>query len=417
MNRFRYTVQDARNKVLSAVKRLSAETIEVSEACGRVCAENILVNENIPSREISLRDGYAVNSKDLASECALKSLEIARAITAGDIPGAALEPGTCVRITTGAPVPDGADSVIPYEDVSIRQNKIFVEKEIGKGQFVMKSGDIARSGDIVAKTGAVLTPMTISAIVDTGRAYVKVVRRPRVGILVTGNEVVEPDVKRKDQQVYCSNRYLLGALARNYGGEEIFLGIRPDSEKEILSVLEAVHGCDCVVISGGTGKGEHDCVKGAWKKAGVDILFDGVSMHPGRSTACGIRGGVLYFSLPGNPLASGLAFVQFVSVALLNMAGRNVSSPPCTRAILAENLRLKGNGVERFFWGRTTCGKGELKVMSAGTEKKRFLQKIAGANCVIASSSKERVLKKGETVTVQPVCLGLDLSYLTFFYS
>ncbi|HDM78242.1 MAG TPA: molybdopterin molybdenumtransferase MoeA [Deltaproteobacteria bacterium] len=408
------TVEEATSKILARVKRLPREIIEVSRACGRVIDEDVCVDRDIPPSMISLRDGYAICSEDFKHDSPIDGLKIIGVITAGDVPSFTVTPGTAAKIATGALLPEGADTVIPYEDVVIGEKKIFLKSTALRGQFILKPGSLAREGNVVAKKGQILTPMSVCSIVDCGKAFLKVVRKPRVGIVVTGNEVVELDSRNNKDHVFCSNRYLLVSLVKNYGGNELPLGICPDDERDIASVLESSHGCDCVIISGGTGKGEHDCVRKAWNLAGIDTVFDGVMMHPARGTACGWKDGVFYFSLPGNPFASGIAFVQFVSVALLNLSGVVITFPPSTRARLSEDLNTKESNVPKYFWGKATWIESGMIVQPLGMDRTNPLTEISLANCVVKVDPGRKSLKKDSPVFIQPVSFGSHLGYVSY---
>ncbi len=409
------SLKEARKKVLACVRAQSYEVIEISQACGLVIAEEIRAPKDIPPCEISLRDGYAVSAGDLSGGGSTKALRLTGAITTGDKTDISLTPGSAIKITTGAPLPGLADSVIPYEDVEVRGDLVFPMKPVIKGQYVLRPGSLATRETIVARRGDILVPTTIASIVDTGKAFLKVIKKPRVGILVTGDEVVEPDYHSEDMSVFCSNRYLLSALVKNYGGESIALGIAPDDEEILASILEMEHLCDCIVISGGTGKGEHDCVKNAWRRLGIEIIFDGVLMHPAKGTAFGYKDGVLFFSLPGNPLASGISFVQLVSVALLKISNKEFESPPELVATLAQSLPAGKDGTPRFFWGRAVFQESELTVWPLGLEKTDVLSQISKANCIINVEVGAKNLPQGSCVAVHPVCLSSNLGYLTLF--
>ncbi len=407
------TLTEARERILKKVKRLPCETVDILKACGRVICEDIVLARDLPPSEISLRDGYSLSSKDLTAGGSSEGFELVGSVTAGDAPCFDIEPGTAAKIATGALLPGRADSVVPYENVKIRNHRIYPTEDVYKGQFVLKPGSIAKKGDIVVRKNSILTPMAVCSIVDCGRAFVRVVRKPRVGVVVTGNEVVEPDHRGSVQQVYSSNRYFLETLTRSYGGDTISMGICRDDENEIASVLKASHGCDCVVISGGTGKGEHDHIRAAWKAAGIKTVFDGVLMHPAKGTGCGWKDGTLYFSLSGNPLASGIAFVEFVSVVLLNFSGVDISVPPTLEARLTDEILVKKSGVPGFFWGKATLINSEIFVTPILPSGENLLGRLSEANCIITIEN-GRAVESDDWVSIQPICLGNNIGYLSF---
>jgi molybdopterin molybdotransferase len=321
------SVQDGQNQILRQLTEPTPpEVVAVTRARDRVLAEDLPAPFDVPPADNSAVDGYAVASDDVPA-ATTRELAVIAELAAGTVFAGTVASGQTVRIMTGAPMPRGADTVYPQEVVERRGDRLKVGS-ISKGANVRKRGEDVQAGTIAIERGTVLRPQELGLITSLGQWQVLVHRRPRVALLSTGDEVVEPGTPRKPGQIYDANRFTLRGSVEQCGGEVIDLGIVADARDELRTrLLEAAGIGDIVVTSGGVSVGAHDLVKDVLGEIGA-IDFWQVAMQPGRPLAFGRIGSAHFFGLPGNPVASMLAFMLFVRPGDLQ-AGR--PAPPVPR--------------------------------------------------------------------------------------
>ena len=324
-------VDEALTRILDQVDCLPAEDRPIVDVLGQTLAEDIVSTFDIPPYDNVAMDGYAVQAFDVgeASPGNPSRLRIIGELPAGVAPQQAVEPGTAIRVMTGAPLPPGADTVVPFESTSEREHaqrvaasstiSIYDPPPIGAN--IRRAGEDIRVGRVVLARGIELRPAEIGVIASVGLAKVKVHRRPRVAILSTGNELLEPGEPLVPGKIYDSNTYSLAALVRRYGGVPVGLGIALDEVEDIRSRVRSGLETDLLLTSAGVSKGDYDVVKDVLAAEGA-VEFWQVAIKPGRPMAFGLIQGVPHVGLPGNPVASIVAFEQFVRPALLKMLGR-----------------------------------------------------------------------------------------------
>jgi molybdopterin molybdotransferase len=308
-------IATARERVLSAVRPLEIEPVELWGALGRVVAEDVTAGEDLPPFDSSAMDGYAVVAGP-AGELALVGES-----RAGHPSGRALVSGEAIAISTGAQIPDGADAVVPVERVELHDGRVSVP-ETPVGNHVRRSGEDVHAGDVVLRTGTTLGPAELAVAASVGRDRLACGRRPRVAVLVTGDELVGPGVELGPGQIRDSNTTALGALAERAGAE--VLGrevVRDDLESTSAALAGALERADVLCVSGGVSVGPHDHVKPALRSLGVEERFWGVALKPGKPTWFGTRGDTLVFGLPGNPVSAMVTFHLFARPALRALAG------------------------------------------------------------------------------------------------
>ncbi len=347
------SVEEARERILSRVSALGSERVELPFARERVLAEEIVAGRDVPPWPNSSMDGYALRAADTrtASTALPTRLAVAGRVAAGAIPGRPLGADEAFRIFTGAPLPQGADSVVPQEEVREEAGVLLVERPVSPGEFVRPRGEDVRAGETVLRGGRVLGAAEIGLLATLGRAQVTVVTRPQVGIVSTGDEIVDLGGAPGPGQISNSNTYSLMVQVAEAGGLPVNLGVAADRLEDIEARLRWGVGCDALISSAGVSVGEHDFVKGALARLGAEQHLWLVDMRPGKPIAfatipAGLKGALPVFALPGNPVSAMVTFELFVRPALLRMAGHaRLDRPVVTaraRAPIANPGRRRG---------------------------------------------------------------------------
>ena len=334
---------EARNLVLAAAKKLSAETVPLARALGRTLAREVKAREDIPPFTKATMDGYAVRAEDTrpAAGTAEVRLEVLADLPAGQVPRRAVGPGQAVRIMTGAPLPAGAEAVVMVEDTSAEERSVVVRRAVRAGDNIGLAGEDLKKGETAVEAGAVVGPAEIGMLAAAGLARVLVVRRPKLAVISTGDEIVEPGLPKRRGQIRNSNGPALTALAARAGAEALYLGIARDKKASLTARLAKARGADVLVLSGGVSVGDYDLVKSELEASGVRPVFWGVRIKPGKPVFFGVRGRQLVFGLPGNPTSSMVTFHLFVRPAIDRLLGRTAIGPESARAVIGEEIKLK----------------------------------------------------------------------------
>jgi len=330
------SVAEARDLILGSVSPLAAETIGIAEAVGRVLAEEVRSEISIPPADNSAMDGYAVRAEDAAQAPAV--LRVVADLPAGHRSDRKLAPGEAARIMTGAAVPEGADAVVMVEDTAAEADRVRILAAARAGQHVRRAGSDVAPGTPIAAPGTALRPAHIGMIAALGRTQLAVRARPRVAVLATGDELVEPDRLRDDGRIVSSNSYALMAALREIGATPVYLGIAPDRPEEIARRLRAALTCDAVISSGGVSVGDYDWMKQVLVELGGRMRLWRVRMRPGAPLAFTSVSGKPVFGLPGNPVSTLVTFELFVRPALLTMMGHTRVYRAVEPAVLAEDV-------------------------------------------------------------------------------
>lgn len=339
-------VSDARQIVLRYAAALGPRTAALSPALlGMVIAEDVRADVDSPPFTKALMDGYAVRSSDLFSGTA--ELSVIEEVPAGAVPTKAVRPGQATALYTGAPIPDGADAVVMVERTEpLAGGRVRVnDPKLTPGRNILPRGREIGTGDVVLPAGTELTPAALGLLAAVGRTEAKVVPRPRVGILVTGNELVEADVNPGPGQIRNTNAPMLAAQVSRAGGCAQMLGIGRDDRTALARLVrEGLEATDVMVLAGGVSVGAYDLVPDVLRELGVDVHFHKVRMKPGKPLLFGTRPGKLVFGLPGNPVGAFVAFELFVRPALRVTCGHPSDTPlirplQLTAAFTASNDR------------------------------------------------------------------------------
>src|SRR5258708_11102950 len=330
------SVDEALERILARVRTLEPVPAELLDALGAVLAEDIAADRDVPPFRNSAMDGYAVRGADVAT--APGKLRVTGEIAAGAAPQGALGPGEAMRIMTGGPLPDGADTIVRVEDTDNRIDTVTITVATKPGTSVRAAGEDLKAGETILRRGTVLRAAEIGVLATLGKRSISVTRRPRVAIVSTGDELAELDAPLRPGQIRDANRYSLARAVSAIGLEPPVLGIVRDTADDLRHALRAAAAqADVVVTSGGVSVGDHDHVK-----PGVDELgsldFLSIAIRPGRPLAFGEIDGRLLFGLPGNPVSSLLGFELFVRPALSKIAGRTLLHRPRVTPPLNDTL-------------------------------------------------------------------------------
>ena len=342
------SVEDARDRILSYFGPLESIDVPLLDALGLTLDEDLVSEFDIPPMANSAMDGYAVRSADVASASKYNPvlLPVQGYIAAGDVPTDPVEQGTAFRIMTGAPVPEGADAVVPFEDTDEESKSedggvisdIGIQLSAEPGDNIRPAGEDIRAGETVVTSGAELTPGVIGVAASLGRTSVKAIRKPVVAIVSTGDELVDPGEQREPGKIYNSNAYSVAAMAEKYGAIANIIGIARDTIESLEAMLEEAVKYDMVVTSAGVSKGDYDVVKDVLAKGGEIALWS-VRMRPAKPLAFGALNApdgrkVPHLGLPGNPVSAMVAFEQFGRPAVRVMLGKSPLPKPTITAIL-----------------------------------------------------------------------------------
>jgi len=394
------SVRDAQIHVLSRVAApVAPEVVSLTRGLGRVLAQDLRASFDVPPVDNSAVDGYAVTSADIPVDGA-RELAVVADVPAGAVYEAALRPGEAIRIMTGAPMPAGADTVIPLERVTRAGGRVRIPP-LAKGSNVRLRGEDVSAGTVVIEAGAVLRPQELGLIASLGLPEILVRRRPRAAILSTGDEVVEPGQPRRAGQIYDSNRFMLRSAVELCGGEVTDLGIAPDDRDRLRAqILEASRSADVVITSGGVSVGDYDLVKEVLGELGT-IDFWQVAMQPGRPLAAGRVGDAHFFGLPGNPVASMLTFALFVRPVLWKLGGRRQLSTRGFHARASEAMP-KRRGRREFKRGVLSYQDDGWEVRTTGPQGSGIVSSMVAGNCLIVIEEDRGDVEPGDTVWVEP---------------
>ena len=317
-------LEQARGAVLDQAVVLPAERVALRAALGRVLAEDVVAAEAGPAFDSAARDGVALRAEDTggAGRGAPAVLRVAGESRAGLPTRSALRRGEAIRISTGAAIPAGADAVTRLEDTRSRGDRVLLADAIEAGRDIRRVGDDIAAGATVLERGTAIGPAELGVLASIGRPRVACHRRPRVRVLTSGDELLDPGEPMRPGGVRDSNAYSIPALVEWAGAETVGIGSMPDDPGATRAAIAAALDADVVVLCGGVSVGEHDHVKGALSRLGVDRSFWGIALKPGKPTWFGTRDGTLVFGLPGNPVSAMVTFALLTRPALARLSGR-----------------------------------------------------------------------------------------------
>jgi molybdopterin molybdotransferase len=394
--------EEALDHILSRIQPLGVEKVLLLESLGRIIREDIYAKRNIPALDNSAMDGYALRSEDVreASQSHPVRLVVIEDLPAGFISTKGIEKGKAIRIMTGAPIPKGADTVVPVEVTEKEDGYALIFKAAGPGENIRKSGEDVKQGDRVISKGDIVRPAEAGMLASVGRSSIPVYQRPLVAILCTGDELVDVDGDLDGAKIISSNSYTLAAQVKDCGAIPLQLGIAEDRKEEIEGKLRQGMRADVLISSAGVSVGDYDFVKDVMKHLGMEMVFWKVAMRPGQPLAFGTIGGKPVFGLPGNPVSSMISFEQFVRPSLLKMMGCRHLFRPLVEAILKEEIK-KMAGRRYFVRGSVSFEKDRYVVTTTGEQGSGILRSMVKANGLIVIPEDQEIVRAGERVKVQ----------------
>jgi molybdopterin molybdotransferase len=373
------------------------ERVSLHEADGRILARDLAAPLPLPPFTNSAVDGYAVRSRDLADQ-AEAAFPVAGRVQAGGIARAPIKPGHAVRIFTGAPMPEGADTVFMQEDVRVEDEKVILPAGLKPGANVRPAGEDIPAGTFALKAGLRLRPQDVALAAAFGLTHLDVIRRIRVAVFSTGDELVSPGDQRAAAQLFDSNRFMLMAMLRRLGCEVSDLGIMRDQRDSLAQGLNKVAGAhDLILTTGGVSTGEEDHVKAAVESVGTLVLWR-MAIKPGRPVAMGIIGGTPFIGLPGNPVASFVTFVHVVRPTVLALAGATPQSMVAVPVRAAFTYKKK---IARREYVRVALHKasdGRLEVMKFPREGAGLLSSLVDTDGLVELGEEVTQVEPGQTV-------------------
>ena len=391
------SLEEALERILGRVKPLEPEDVELSAAAGRVPAEDALALVDLPPFSSSAMDGFAVRSEDTPGR-----LPIVARIAAGVPAPRALEEGEAMAIATGGAVPAGADSVIPIEHVVESDNTVEIADGVVQGDNVRPRGGDVAAGDVVVPRGARLGAAQLGALAAAGLDRVAATRRPRVALLSTGTELRRPGEPLGPGEIYDANGVLLATAFASAGAEVDVLPAVADDESSHRAALERGLAADVLVTSGGVSVGPHDLVRRILSELGVEEIFWGIAVKPGKPLAFGVRGSTLVFGLPGNPVSSLVGAEVFVRPALLALQGAAVPGPVFFEGRLAAAVRRNAHRDE-FLRARTTASEDGVLLDPVSGQESHMIARAAAADALVLAPRGEGELAAGERVRYLPL--------------
>lgn len=395
-------VEQARAKILASFAPLPVARVNVADALGLVAAEDLAAPHPLPRFDNSAMDGYAVRRADVeaATDETPVMLELRGEVAAGDAGDAPLEAGTAVRIMTGAPLPPGADAIVPVEQAEEEASKVRVLATPPRHGHVRGAGEDVDLGDVVVRAGTELSAGELAMLASLGLSPVLVHPRPKVAIVTTGRELVEPEESPRPGEIRDSNSVALAALVAEAGAQPVSFGRAADRKEEVVDLLQhAAADSDLVVSSGGASVGRYDFVKDAVAELG-EVAFWRVAMQPGKPVVWGRVAGTPFLGLPGNPVSIHVTFEQFVRPAIRKLRGCRYLLRPRLRATLTKEITKKP-GRALFARVRLEIEEGGLKATPTGPQASHIQSSLLDCHGVVELQPDATVVAAGAEVAVE----------------
>lgn len=386
------TVQEALTAVLAGVSVLPAEQVPLLDGLGRVLAQSVVAQDSLPPFANSSMDGYALIAADLAGATSQNpaTLRVIGDVAAGAVPTVKVKPGTAVRIMTGAPVPPGADAVVPVEDTNEAwrnrerplPEQIQVTRSVQVGDYIRHPGEDIAVGQTVLEQGHILRPQEVGVLASLGISQISVIRRPKVAILATGDELLEVDQPLQPGKIRNSNGYTQAAQILALGAIPVQLGIAGDTETAVRQKLQVGldENVDLFISSAGVSVGAYDVVKAVLEREG-NVGFWRVRMRPGKPLAYGTYHGIPYLGLPGNPVSAMVSFERFARAAIRKMSGYTQLDRPTVMATVQNEIHSDGR--ESYMRAIVTPGKNGYTAVLTGEQGSHIMTSLVKANALL----------------------------------
>lgn len=403
------SVEEQLVHILGQLAPMPGLDVQLTEAQGCLLARDVVAPLDLPPWDNSAMDGYAVRIADVtgASPEFPAELDVIDDIAAGAVSSRVVKPGTCARIMTGAPVPEGTEAIVAVEQTDRGTRRVKIETEPSEGQFIRLRGSDVATGQLLLTAGTEIGSAQIGMLAAIGVSRVEVHPKPRVVVISTGSELVEPGQPLGPGQIYESNSYMLAAAAREAGAVAYRIGMVHDDEELVLSTIEEqTSRADLIVTSGGVSAGAYDVVKGVLSRLGT-VEFGGIKMNPGKPQGFGFIGGEAFgdgvpiFTLPGNPVSSYVSFEVFVRPAIRRLRGLTPERRAVTQATISVDMSSPG-GKTQFArgWVVPSGAYGLPEVHPVGGAGSHLLAGLSQSNCFIVLGEDVTEVKAGEQVNI-----------------
>jgi molybdopterin molybdotransferase len=407
------TVAEASERILAEIRPLETESVALRQALGRVCAEDIPATVTMPPWSNSSMDGYAVRSADITPVMSGEpvKLRVVATIAAGEFASRPLKRGEAMRIMTGAPVPEGADSVIRKEDTDGGSQKVEIRDARDVWKNIRPAGEDFQRGDMLAKRGNPIKPALIGVLASSGVSQLKTFKRPRVAIISSGNELVEIDdfdEVSAGRRIVSTNSYTLDALTRVAGGIPIDLGIAADTKASLKRKLDSASDSDLILTSAGVSVGDLDHTRDVFASLGGEQKFWKVRMRPGAPLAFGMLNGVPWLGLSGNPVSAMVSFELFVRPALRKMQGYAALFRRTVTVTMEEEVKI-GAKLTHFLRAIVTRKEdGTLVARLTGHQSSAALTSMARANALVIVPETSPTVAKGSPLKAMMLDQSLE---------
>src|SRR5437764_9616903 len=392
------SVEEALARLLAPLTALPPEQVSVADAVGRVLAEDVARGRTQPPFAAAAMDGYAVRAEDVANVPA--TLRIVAEIPAGAGYGGTIGTGEAARIFTGAPLPAGADAIVIQEDTERDGDRVTVKEGAPKGRYVRRAGLDFAEGDVLLKAGRRLTPRDIGLAAAMNRPWLFVHRRPRAGILSTGDEIVMPGDPIGPHQIVSSNALALAAFVTARGGVPVLVGNAPDDPDALRHIAAAAQGTDLFVTTGGVSVGEHDLVRDVLSADGLSIDFWEIAMRPGKPLMVGRYRGVPMLGLPGNPVSTLVCSLLFLKPAIDRLSGLPDNGEPPTTARLGVALKQNDRRQDYLRARLQRAPDGALEVVPFEVQDSSMMRSLAASDCLVMRPPHAPALPAGRAVPI-----------------
>jgi molybdopterin molybdotransferase len=396
--------EEAKKIVSDAVTPLGGEDIYILEAANRVLYEDVVSDIMIPPLDCSAKDGYAIIADDTRGASKYNPIKlkiIGETQAGGSSVGKKVSVGTAIRIMTGAPMPEGADSVIQFEDAHEDAGFVTVLCETARYYNYRRAGENIKQGDGVLYQGDRLSSADVGILASLNFKEVKVYRQPTVAIISTGDELGGIGEDIEFGKIRDVNAYALYAEIKKYNALPSYLGIARDTLKDIKEIFSRALDYDVIISTGGVSMGKYDFVKEIFSDLNIEMRFERVNVKPGKPCAFGEKGHKLFFGLPGTPVSALTSFIQFVRPALLKLMGATKVSKPTVKAYLDESICKSKSGNVRLLRGYFTIKNNEFYVSTTGNQKSSVFQSMREANCLIIIPENIVKIEAGDKVLIQ----------------
>ncbi|HTT78926.1 MAG TPA: gephyrin-like molybdotransferase Glp [Stellaceae bacterium] len=394
------SVEEALARLLAPLEKLPPEQVSLADAVGRVLAEDVAARRTQPPFAVSAMDGYAVRAADVAEVPV--ALRIVAEIPAGAGFGGVVGLGEAARIFTGAPLPEGADAIVIQEDTERSGDQVEVREGAAKGRYVRRAGLDFAEGDVLLRAGTRLSPRHIGLAAAMNRPWLFVHRRPRVGILSTGDEIVMPGDPIGPHQIVSSNALALCAFATACGAVPVLVGNAPDDPDALRTIAAAAKGVDLFVTTGGVSVGEHDLVRDVLSQEGLAIDFWQIAMRPGKPLMVGNYRGTPMVGLPGNPVSTLVCSLLFLKPAFDKLSGLDAAAEPPATARLAVPLKANDRRQDYLRARLVRAADGALEAVPFEVQDSSMMHPLAAADCLVVRPPQAPALAAGGAVPIIP---------------